>query len=189
MDYSSQFSSALPDIVRECNRRAYDGEGRLCFPHSGSVLAANDDSPSCAEDSKFHQVTISTSFAHRIFNTMASQENQGHSAPTTNHQNGEGLFPRSTHDRSTGNTRAGGREKSRSGGRGSSRGGGGQGHRGNGAGRGGRGGFNKKKEVGRAEWAYVNQTASSFSSGLIIQAVIQLTDEHVTPSELQNDKS
>lgn len=111
---------------------------------------------------------------------MASQENQGHSAPTTNHQNGEGPFPRSTLDRGTGSKRAGGR--------GSSRGGGGRGHRGSGAGRGGRVGSNKKKEVGRAEWAYVNQTASSFSSGLINQAVNQLTDEHVTPSELQNDK-
>ncbi|CAF9932768.1 MAG: tRNA pseudouridine synthase 1 [Alectoria fallacina] len=76
---------------------------------------------------------------------MASQENQGHSAPTTNHQNGEGPFPRSTLDRGTGSKRAGGR--------GSSRGGGGRGHRGSGAGRGGRVGSNKKKEVGRAEWA------------------------------------
>lgn len=87
----------------------------------------------------------------------------------------------------TGKSRAGATENSRSGGRGRSNRRH-QGHRGNGDGRGGRAGFKRKKEVGRAEWAYVHQTASLSQSGLINEAVFQVTDEHATRSEKQNDK-
>ena len=109
---------------------------------------------------------------------MASQENQEHSASTTNHQNGEGLSL-SARGKLTGNSRVGGR--------GSSRGFGSR-NRGNGGGRGGRGGSHKQKEVGRAEWAYVDQTISSSPSGLINEVVLQVIDEHATMSKLQNDK-
>lgn len=133
--------------------------------------------------------SVSTSFSHRTSTTMASQENREHSARSTTHQNGEGL-PHFAHNRGTGNSRVGGRGNSRSGHRGGSGGRGrrgDQGHRGNGAGRGAWVGSNKKKEVGRAEWAYVNQTSSSLS-GLIHEVVLHLTEEHATTSELRNDK-
>lgn len=144
------------------------------------VLAAIDDSPSCPDDSEITKSLASTKFAHPTF-AMASRENHENTAPTTNHQNDEGV-PHSAHGRGAGSSRAGGRGSSRVwGGRGDR---GHQGNRGNKGGRGGRGGFNKKKEVGRAEWAYVIQTASSIPSGLTHEAVLQLTEEHATMSEL-----
>lgn len=105
---------------------------------------------------------------------MASQDNQELSAPTTNHQNGEGT-PHSARGKSTGKSMGGG------GGRGSSKGFGSR-NRGNGGGR------HKHKDVGRAEWAYVNPTISSSPSGLINQAVPQAIEEHAMTSKLQNDK-
>ena len=75
---------------------------------------------------------------------MPSQENHEHSAPTTNHHNGEGSS-HSARDIRTGNSMGGGRGR----GRGSSNGFGSR-NRGNGGGR------HKKKDIGRAEWAYVD---------------------------------
>ena len=45
----------------------------------------------------------------------------------------------------------------------------------------------KKKEVGRAEWAYVSSHFSSIALALIDEATSQLTEERATMSKLQND--
>ena len=44
-----------------------------------------------------------------------------------------------------------------------------------------------KKDVGRAEWAYVSSHFSSIALALIDEAVLQLTEERATMSKLQND--
>lgn len=152
-------------------------------------LLAIDDLLSYSEDIQSTESPLHTKFAHQISNIMASQENQEHSAPTTHHQTREG-FPHSARSRGTGNSKAGGRDKSRAGGRGNSKGYGSRGDRGKGGGggRGGRGGFHKQKEVGRAEWAYVNLIVSSSPFGLINEAAFKVTDEHAIPSKLQSDK-
>ena len=45
----------------------------------------------------------------------------------------------------------------------------------------------KKKEVGRAEWAYVSSHFSSIALALIDEALSELTEECATMSKLQND--
>ena len=60
------------------------------------------------------------------------------------------------------------------------------GDRGNGAGHDSKG-ASKKKEVGRAEWAYVSSHFSLIALVLIDEAVRQLTEERATMSKLQND--
>lgn len=144
-------------------------------------LLAIDDLLSYSEDIQSTESPPHTKFAHQISKIMASQENQEHSAPTTHHQTREG-FPHSARSRGTGNAKAGGKGNSKGFGSRGDRG------KGRGGGRGGRGGFHKQKEVGRAEWAYVNQIVSSSPFGLINKAAFKVTDEHAIPSKLQSDK-
>ena len=60
-----------------------------------------------------------------------------------------------------------------------------RGDRGNGTGKGGQGAPKRKKDLGRAEWAYVNPQASSIALVLIDEAVSQLTEERAIMSNLQ----
>lgn len=119
---------------------------------------------------------------------MPSSENQERPASTTNHQNGDGP-PNFSHSRDTSKSGTGGRGKSSYGGKGSWRGQGSGGNLGDRRGRTSRGGSNRKKDIGRGEWAYANQTASPSPYKLIDEAVIQLIEERITTSEMQNDKN
>lgn len=128
------------------------------------------------------------------FTAMASHGHDEPSASTATHQNRE-EFSHSAEDGGTSKLRVRGKDDSKPrgdvgnsggwGGRGDQRY---RGDRGNWGAR-GRDGPNKKKEVGRAEWSYVNETASSLPFELIYQAAMQLIEKHATASKPQNDRN
>ena len=145
---------------------------------------------------------------------MASQESQERSGPATNQQNGDAC-PHSEHGTSKSKDKTNSKIskyrgieswKGRKNGRAQDRRGNRAGEvrqvatpRNNEYGRAQRGGdrgkgagkdnqrTSKKKEVGRAEWAYVSSHFSSIALALIDEAVRQLTKERATMSKLQND--
>ena len=98
------------------------------------------------------------------------------SASTTVQPHGD-AYPHLEHGTDTFNSRTKGQKGSKNQGRG----------RGNGAGKHHQGGFKRKKEVGRAEYGYVNQSLFSMPLALIDEAVNQSTEERATLSKLQND--
>lgn len=137
--------------------------------------------------------SLSTSITHCTFTTMASQEDQERCAPTTKFPIGE-AYPHSKHGTHIGKSRAGGRENSRYEGKRDWKGPEGEGRRehrrdrGNGESKAGQSRSKKRRDVGRAEWAYVKQIASSIALALIAEGVSQLTEERATTSKLRNDR-
>lgn len=124
---------------------------------------------------------------------MASQEDQKRSAPTTKFPIGE-AYPHSKHGTDMGHSRVEGRENSRYEGKRDRKRSEGEGcrehrrDRGNGESKAGQSKFKKRRDVGRAEWAYVKQIASSMALALIAEDVSQLTEERATMSKLRNDR-
>ena len=180
----------------------------------GITLIAIDGFMSFAKDSGYIVSSISKCTTHRSFTTMASQESQERTGPATNQQNGDAC-PHSEHSTSKSKDkknskiskyrgieswkgRKDGRAQNRRGNRAGEVGQGATprnneygraqsgGDRGNGAGKDSQG-ASKKKEVGRAEWAYVSSHFSLIALPLIDEAVRQLTEERATMSKLQND--
>ena len=175
---------------------------------------AIDGFTSFAKGSGYIVSSICNFTTHPSTTTMASQESEECSGPATNQQNSDAR-PYSEHSTSESKDKKnsefpkrGGKESwrgSRDGRaqerRGKRAGEAGQmaSQRNNGFGRVERGGdrgntagkdsqrASKKKEVGRAEWAYVSSHFSSIALALIDAAVSQLTEERATMSKLQSD--
>lgn len=133
--------------------------------------------------------SLSTSIIHCTSTTMASQEDQKPSAPTT-----KASYPHSKHGTDIRHSRAEGRENSRYEGKRDRKGPEGEGRRdhrrdrGNGESKDIQSRVKKTRDVGRAEWAYVKQIASSIALALIAEGVSQLTEERAMTSKLRNDR-
>ena len=140
------------------------------------ILWAIDGSLSFTNDCGYIVKSVSKNIIHRSSTTMASQEGPMSSASTTVQPHGD-AYPHLEHGTDTFNSRTKCQKDSKHQGKG----------RGNGAAKHHQGGSKRKKEVGRAEYGYVNQSLSSMALALIHEAVNQAIEERATLSKLQND--
>lgn len=138
--------------------------------------------------------SVSTSITQFAFTTMAAQGNQDPSATTTKTPIDQ-AYIHSKHGTDIGKSRVGGRGNPRYEGKRDRKGPGGEESRehrrdrGNGESTASQNSYKKRRDVGRAEWAYVKQIASSIALALIAEGVSQLTEERATTSKLRNDRS